>query len=93
MPESALSLADVIRRHRDQIVLRFVCDVERDLVWGLSRPMLVDHIPVFLEDAAHDVEVVHLARSVTMRSTRMRSHASMASSAGRRLLISAGSFA
>lgn len=64
MPESALSLADVIRRHRDQIVSRFVRDVERDLApGGLSRPMLVDHIPAFLEDVAHDVEVVHSVRS------------------------------
>ena len=64
MPESALSLADVIRRHRDRIVSRFVRDVERDLApGGLSRPMLVDHIPAFLEDVAHDVEVVHSVRS------------------------------
>lgn len=64
-PDSALSLADVLRQHREQIVARFVVEVERkDLSPdGLSRPMLVDHIPSFLDEVAGQLETLRSVRT------------------------------
>jgi signal transduction histidine kinase/ActR/RegA family two-component response regulator len=54
---TAPDLAHLLRDERDQIVSRFVAEVERkDLSpRGISRSMLVDHIPKFLDEIVSEV--------------------------------------
>lgn len=55
--QPALSLADVIHQCREPIVTRFVQETEGFLSpGGLTRPMLVDHIPAFLDDVARKLD-------------------------------------
>jgi signal transduction histidine kinase/ActR/RegA family two-component response regulator len=52
VPVTAPSLADLLQRNRDEIVSRFVAEVQRkDLSPpGTARSLLVDHIPRFLDE-------------------------------------------
>lgn len=51
------SLADLLQHHRDQIVARFVAEVQRkDLSPpGTARSLLVDHIPRFLDEVVAEL--------------------------------------
>ncbi|MEO8875789.1 MAG: ATP-binding protein, partial [Polyangiaceae bacterium] len=57
-------LSMILTTHRDQVVARFVADIERKDVSpkGISRSLLVDHIPRFLDSLADE-----LARSQRSR--------------------------
>jgi signal transduction histidine kinase/ActR/RegA family two-component response regulator len=73
--KSTLSLADVIRQQRDRILARFVHDVERSLSpEGLSRPMLVDHVPAFLDEVARELDAVRSGHEAREASATARVH-------------------
>jgi hypothetical protein len=51
------SLADLLQNQRDQIVSRFVAEVQRkDLSPpGTARSLLVDHVPAFLDEVVAEL--------------------------------------
>jgi signal transduction histidine kinase/ActR/RegA family two-component response regulator len=59
------TLAELIRDRREQILSRFVADVQRkDLSPpGTSRALLVDHIPTFLDEVATELRHVEAVRT------------------------------
>lgn len=64
MPQSTLSLADVIRQERDRILARFVHEVDSRLApEKLSRSILVDHVPTFLDEVARELDAGRGGRS------------------------------
>ena len=60
----ALSLRQLLTDHRDTIVARFVTQVQRkDLPPpGLSKSLLIDHIPKFLDDIVAELTAVEGVR-------------------------------
>lgn len=53
-----MDLAQVLRAERDSIVAQFVAELKRDEVPppGLARSLLVDHIPMFLDEIISEVD-------------------------------------
>ena len=75
----APDLAQLLRDQRDQIVSRFVAEVERkDLSpRGTSRSMLADHIPKFLDEIVAEVtrtKAVRTSQDVSDTSETARRH-------------------
>ncbi len=75
----SLSLRQLLVEHRDAIVSRFVQQVQRkDLPpAGLSRPVLIDHIPTFLDDIVAeltDSDGTRYTQDVIDRSPAARQH-------------------
>ena len=75
----SLSLRQLLSEHRDAIVSRFVHQVQRkDLPPpGLSRPVLIDHIPKFLDDIVAQLtnpEGTRYSHDVIDRSLAARQH-------------------
>ncbi len=74
-----MSLADLIREGRDQIASRFAAEVERkDLPPpGLSKSLLVDHIPQFLDEIVaefHRIDAVRMSQDAVDTSETARRH-------------------
>jgi len=74
-----MSLADLIRGRRDQIASRFVTEVQRkDLSpKGVSRSLLVDHIPRFLDEIVEEVtsaEGLRMSQDAVDTSETARKH-------------------
>ena len=61
---SSPSLRQLLTHHRDEIVARFVREVQRkDLPPpGLSRPVLIDHIPKFLDEIVEELSAIDRVR-------------------------------
>ncbi len=59
-----LALADLLRARRDDIVARFVSEIQRKELSppGVSRSKLVDHVPMFLDEMAAEIARVHEVR-------------------------------
>ncbi len=65
MTESSFDLAEFLRSQRDRVVSQFVTAVARTALppRGLSRSMLADHIPAFLEEIAAELSRLRATRS------------------------------
>lgn len=75
---SAPDLAQVLKARRDEIVTRFVAEVQKDLSPPrVSRSLLVDHIPTFLDEIVVELERLHgvgSRRGAQDMSTTARQH-------------------
>lgn len=76
---SRSGFSELLNEHRDRIVARFVADVQRQELSprGLSRSMLVDHIPAFLDDIVAELERVQnvsTSREAAETSETARQH-------------------
>jgi signal transduction histidine kinase/CheY-like chemotaxis protein len=58
MSESPLGFGQVLQQHRDVIVSRFVAEIQRQglISANVPRPLLVDHIPAFLDLVAEQLK-------------------------------------
>jgi signal transduction histidine kinase len=75
----ASDLAKLLRERRDQIVTRFVKEVEHKELSpkGVSRSLLVDHIPKFLDEIVEELtrsKAVSVAHEATDTSETARQH-------------------
>lgn len=78
-PSDEPTLAQFLVTHRADIVSRFVADVARKLVpeEGLPRPLLIDHIPQFIDEVAEELETAsrpRVSQEIVTTSPTARRH-------------------
>src|SRR5688500_13491902 len=72
-------LAELLREKRDAIVARFIVEVANRKLppHGLSRPMLIDHIPRFLDEIIAELDrvaQVRISQEIRDTSETARQH-------------------